>query len=254
MAGPNVLEHLDPVAWADEPQSQSDHGSACTAISLLIPVLIRRAYIVCSGQSRRLSERKELLQELLQDLSSVDTKLRNWFDTRPESYFYETRPAFSRACQDLQELKVWPGLVHSYRSLFHASVTNKYRSLRAKIQNARLHCMRLLLRIGPETNIDMNGRATAIHTLQSMVDDFCATVPSYLEVGEEQQGCSYHTPYRTSAALGLMSPLTICSRLLFVPADQRTWMRGRLIVLSKLFGYRMALIDANDEDIPMFGF
>lgn len=142
---------------------------------------------------------------------------------------------------------IWRGRVDLYEDLKNAMVFNSFRLDRIYIQSVIIRCLARLSTTEEELYIDPQYQQ-ACKTMQSLVDDICACVPTYLAEDEaptspdsENEANEHAKIVRKGlGAYCMMFPVYAASSIEIISDEQRQWLRGRLLALAEVHGVKLA--------------
>lgn len=253
-----IVEFPDARGWLCD-QTKPEAIGTILEHSLLLPNLLNRAK--CLMSQRQNTQRTAQVQGLLDEAYSLQNELFTWDLDLPPTFGHKSyvhphttilnAKSFNAYTTTLWEH--WPGVpLHIYPDIQVATIRNNNRVSQLLCANLVLSCLQWLL---PLSHYDDRRYKAAGYRIQYLVDDIVASVPFCLgfRVVEDPQGPDADLPGHAKGAKrgggshSLIFPLTICARMPAVSAAQRTWIRGRLQLISKRFGLKQASGEASTD-------
>lgn len=202
-------------------------------------LLVDFAKPTVSARSDRLSQ----LCRLLADTQTLDNVLVIWADHLPSQFHYTTVTVQNIGCAWTSQ-NTLDGTVHIYSTTGHASVWNRWRSLRLILNEIMLKLSPTLTQtLGPTTALLEQPARSTIH---SLVDDICASVPyvlGFLGFQTEGEGnlivkvkvpTSLKERCKASSASSLCWPLNEAIMVSEITERHRRYLRDRILDVSEI--------------------
>jgi len=252
--------------WTELPGEAKDNiANRLTALQLEIPNLRAKANDLLY-RAKDEETIKEVVH-LMEDSKAADARLSEWPDTLAPSWNPQTAATMESDPGDIDNAEIWPGNIDVYYDVWVASIWNSYRASRIFVQAVVVRCIQWLGSSLQYKQLPEFKAATAI--LQQMVDETSASVPYHMGWGVSEkdltestlpppQGLPFVRPNHAQSvtALGgyfLLWPLFTAASVVTVPAEQRQWLRGRLLHIAKRFGMNRGTLLAQGTQFRSVG-
>lgn len=192
---------------------------------------------------------------ILASVNDIQNKLERWAESLPEDWRYDAATGFDCPTDTPRETFIYGDRVEVYQDQNLCSGWNDYRHDRITILSIKLEC---IAHMDPASSQPFQQESsTILHTIQTLVDDICATVPYHM--GTKTSGGpfdlpQYEYPYigtvkasalqrRAAAALGgwyLIEPLRFALGAPGLRPGQREWMMAQIMRLARIYQFHYA--------------
>jgi len=175
---------------------------------------------------------------IIASLQALDVQYGAWLDTCPASFEYTTVPLQQRSSE------VFSDSYHVYSSIGVAAVWNNYRCVRILVNELLLAQLNYKIKTLEDAATLVHyslweQQTRALNTVLQLSHDICASVPFFLGYPDYTHGGSGLPPKAISGNL-LIWPLYIAACTGLVSTVMRSWIMGRLRLVSEMLGIGQA--------------
>ena len=179
------------------------------------------------------------LQNIARECIELEQLLRLWPLTLPAEYRYSIVDVDTTSITEGSPF--YSDTAHWYNGIRYSTAWNRYRVTRLVCNGMASHAIRALQRYSFPLEDDMSAAMEeSIFRVRSLVDEICASVPSFYGVISPKAYAAAPNEVSSSASstvvYQLVWPLAVCAACTWISDHQRRWVQGQLYLASQATG------------------
>ena len=185
---------------------------------------------------------------ILQECQNLDSAFSSWPVSTPSEWKYRSVIPETSPSSDDQGSELYPNLpVDIYCDAWSACAWNNYRCTRLFLNAFIVRCVKYLTQDQCRTGMLEAVHDKAVTRIQDMTDEICSSIPFHIGYFPPEPLKVRNVPRMAPVepiALGayfLLWPIFVARSALTVSQQQRDWLRGRMLEISKRFGSHQAV-------------